>query len=131
MRCELVRQQLGGLGERDELTCSEALVGELSLRDRVNLPFISDVAVRYRGRTVRAEVVPAPGGAENGAADRALVRFAEPVHAVVPGQFAVFYDGDRVLGGGVIQKAHSVSRSSAEASSLAPNETLGAPGSLA
>jgi tRNA-specific 2-thiouridylase len=96
------------LGERSELACSEALVGELSLRDRVKLPFCSDVAVRYRGRTVRAEVVAAPDDGGDAPAGRALVRFHEPVHAVVPGQFAVFYDGDRVLGGGVIQKAHAV-----------------------
>jgi tRNA U34 2-thiouridine synthase MnmA/TrmU len=33
------------------------------------------------------------------------VSFLEDVTAVVPGQYAVFYAGDRVLGGGVINSA--------------------------
>ena len=36
---------------------------------------------------------------------RLLVEFDEPATAVVPGQFAVFYEGDRVLGGGAITES--------------------------
>jgi len=53
------------------------------------------VQIRYRHRACAATVTPHGD-------DRASVRFAEPQRAVTPGQAAVFYDGERVLGGGWI-----------------------------
>ncbi|MBN1493223.1 MAG: tRNA 2-thiouridine(34) synthase MnmA [Candidatus Omnitrophica bacterium] len=37
--------------------------------------------------------------------NKILVRFFEPQKAITPGQSVVFYDGDTVLGGGVIEKS--------------------------
>jgi tRNA-specific 2-thiouridylase len=51
--------------------------------------------VRYRARAVDATV-------EDGKGDRLEVRLDGPVRAVTPGQSAVLFDGDRVLGGGRI-----------------------------
>jgi tRNA-specific 2-thiouridylase len=50
--------------------------------------------IRYRGAPVPATLLVRDGTAE--------VRFAEPQRAVTPGQAVVFYDGQRVLGGGTI-----------------------------
>ena len=44
---------------------------------------------------------------ENG---RVRIRLHEPQRAVTPGQAAVFYDGDVVLGGGWICRAEPVRR---------------------
>jgi tRNA-specific 2-thiouridylase len=44
----------------------------------------------------------APATIEMMAEDEVLVTFAEPQRAVTPGQAAVFYDNDVVVGGGWI-----------------------------
>ena len=54
----------------------------------------ADVRIRYR-----SEPVPSRVRIDG---DRAEVRFDRPQRAVTPGQAAVFYDGERVLGGGTI-----------------------------
>ena len=54
--------------------------------------------IRYRHQAASALVTPLPEGG-------ARVDFDEPQSAVTPGQAVVFYDGDRVLGGGWIEEA--------------------------
>ena len=66
--------------------------------DRLIAEMSVEVKVRSAGRLVEAAISPLEDG-------RTLVRFAEPVSAVAPGQSAVFYDGDIVAGGGVIESA--------------------------
>ena len=56
--------------------------------------FEADVRIRHRHHAARATVTPT--------ADGFRVRFAAPQRAVAPGQAAVLYRGDQVLGGGFI-----------------------------
>lgn len=55
------------------------------------------VRVRHRHAPAPAAIAPLPDA-------RARVRFDAPVRAVTPGQAAVFYRGDEVLGGGWIAR---------------------------
>ena len=61
----------------------------------VALPLRCEVSVRYRAVPRPARLTPSDGRG-------LVVEFDEPATAVVPGQYAVFYAGDRVLGGGAI-----------------------------
>ena len=85
------------LGCRREIEASGAELEQVALADDVGLPLSCDVAVRYRGRLHASRLSEAgPSGVR--------VQFEQAVTAVVPGQFAVFYAGDRVLGGGRIRR---------------------------
>lgn len=83
------------LGEKEELLVSDLTLTEVTLRDGVRLPIEADVIIRYRGTRSRARLEEGEGG-------RARAVFDVPVSAPSPGQFAVFYEGERVLGGGLI-----------------------------
>jgi tRNA-specific 2-thiouridylase len=58
----------------------------------------ADVKIRYRTPAAPATVTPLEGGGVR-------VEFAVPQRAITPGQAAVFYDGDEVLGGGAILRS--------------------------
>ncbi|MEN8158853.1 MAG: aminomethyltransferase beta-barrel domain-containing protein, partial [Myxococcota bacterium] len=58
-------------------------------------PVEAVVRIRYRHAGAKAALEPGADGSVS-------VRFHEPVRALAPGQAAVFYDGERVLGGGWI-----------------------------
>ncbi len=61
-------------------------------------PFRAAVRIRHRSPEAASTVFPRPDGS-------ARVEFDAPVRAVAPGQSCVFYDGEVVLGGGVIRPA--------------------------
>jgi tRNA-specific 2-thiouridylase len=59
-------------------------------------PFTAAVQVRHRGAPLAATVEPTGAGA--------IVRFSDDGTIAAPGQAAVFYDGDRVIGGGWVAR---------------------------
>src|SRR5262245_17763911 len=85
------------VSRRDALADDGLRAHDVRWADGAPMPVASRLGVRVRHRhpIIDASLVDA-GPTE------ATVRFARPGPAVTPGQAAVFYDGDRVLGGGWI-----------------------------
>ncbi|NLE36618.1 MAG: tRNA 2-thiouridine(34) synthase MnmA, partial [Pirellulaceae bacterium] len=85
------------LGRREELARRElTAAGANWLIDPPTGPFRAAVKIRYRSRAVEATVTPLADG-------RFHAVFDEPRHGIAPGQAAVCYADDRVLGGGWIE----------------------------
>jgi tRNA-specific 2-thiouridylase len=85
------------VGTYDEMLADGCLVSGVSFVSGAP-PRDLDVSVKVRYRT------PAIAATLKSVDDRWMVRFAERHPAPAPGQAAVFYDGDRVLGGGTIEE---------------------------
>lgn len=81
------------LGDEAALFVETAHLEDVVLAPGITLPLQARVRVRYRHEGAVAEI---RAGAEPGCA---VARFHQPVRAVTRGQTAVFYNGDRVLGG--------------------------------
>lgn len=62
-------------------------------------PIRAEVQVRYRTPAVPVTVIPLTDTASS-----VKLIFDEPVFGITPGQAAVWYDGEIVLGGGIIEK---------------------------
>jgi len=60
-------------------------------------PFRAEVKIRYKARPAWATITPLPD-------QRAAVTFDAPLRDITAGQGAIFYDGERCLGGGIIEK---------------------------
>lgn len=85
------------LGQRRDLEVLTVEVSDARFLpfDRLDAPLSVGVKVRYRSPLQAATIRPA-------GSDRVAVVFEHPVAGVTPGQAAVFYDGDQVIGGGTI-----------------------------
>jgi len=86
------------LGDEATLGSTTAELEDVVCAPGVTLPRKARVRVRYRHDGALGTVRGEAGG-------RGAITFDAPVRAVSRGQIAVFYDGDRVLGGGRIAHA--------------------------
>jgi tRNA-specific 2-thiouridylase len=86
------------LGQKKDLEMREMHLSQVhySAGRIPSSPFEATVKVRYRSAPVPATVHPLPD-------DRVRVVLGLPASGVTPGQAAVFYDNDTVLGGGIIK----------------------------
>ncbi len=87
------------IGPREELLGHGVVAREVNwLADEPVLDARIDVQVRHRAKPVPAELVRMGDG-------EIELALEEPVSAITPGQSLVLYDGEFVLGGGVIERA--------------------------
>lgn len=87
------------VGNRDCVTqteCTVQRVNWVSITEPTS-PIRAEVQIRYRTKPAPVTVIPL----EN---SRVKLVFDEPQFGITPGQAAVWYDGDIVLGGGIIER---------------------------
>ncbi|MBI5378991.1 MAG: tRNA 2-thiouridine(34) synthase MnmA [Nitrospirae bacterium] len=88
------------VGEEGDLGTGKIPVGDLNWIAVERLGDALEVEVKYRSM-----MPPVSAGLIPEGMDRARVIFAEPQRGIAPGQAAVFYWGERVLGGGTILRS--------------------------
>ena len=91
------------LGTADDLKAEYMLVEDAMITDIQELlecPNLT-VRIRYRSKPIPCQVQPL----ENG---QMLIHFLDEASAITPGQSAVFYDGQRVLGGAFIASQRGI-----------------------
>ena len=88
------------VGNQSEIMAKGLIGKDINLIsiDKLKKPVRVDVKIRVQHKATPAVLTDLGEG-------RVEVVFDEPQLAVTPGQSAVFYDGDIVLGGGIIEKA--------------------------
>ena len=85
------------LGDMGDLLAGGCVVHDVTfVAGRAPASAEIEVKVRYRSEPVSARLRPGEGAWE--------IRFAEPQSAIAPGQAAVFYQGEVVVGGGTIER---------------------------
>ena len=95
--------QISGANKQVMVGGDEHLYSRTLRARRTNLISVDDLYQPMRVRVkIRHRHEPAPAVIERSALDEILVTFDEPQRAITPGQAAVFYDGDVVVGGGWI-----------------------------
>ena len=86
------------VGKNEDLSADTMQVEEVNLitMDKLTEPIRAEVKIRYKDTGASATINPLSD-------TEVEVKFDQPRRAVTPGQAAVFYDGDTVIGGGWIK----------------------------
>lgn len=87
------------LGDEEDLACEEMVVKGVNWIKYQGLeaPMEATTKIRYKDRGSLSVIAPSDNGVQ--------VRFFEKAKGIAPGQSAVFYEGDDVIGGGIIQRS--------------------------
>lgn len=87
------------LGDLEQLQRQKMIVRDINLIKyaKISEPLDALTKIRYKDPGTISTIV------QEG--NKMIVEFYEPVKAVAPGQSAVFYEGDDVIGGGFIERA--------------------------
>ena len=91
------------LGTAEDLKAEYMLVEDAlitNMQELLECPQLC-VRIRYRSKPIPCQVLPLDNG-------QMLVRFLGEASAIAPGQSAVFYDGQRVLGGAFIASQRGI-----------------------
>ena len=87
------------VGKKEELACNEVILDNLNMFTKEK-EFTTTVKLRYRTKAVHCYVKIY--------AKKAYVQLEENVFGVAVGQAAVFYDNDKLIGGGWIVEAYTL-----------------------
>jgi tRNA-uridine 2-sulfurtransferase len=87
------------LGNEEDLNKSDMKVGKLNMikYDGISTGMEAITKIRYKDKGTLSNLYPQPDGT-------VLVQFYEDAKGIAPGQSAVFYEGDDVIGGGIIMR---------------------------
>jgi len=87
------------VGTKEDVFGDELIASKLNWisMKKLKKPIKVKAKIRYHHNEAEVEVIPLDK-------EKIYVKFREPQIAITPGQAIVFYDGDIVVGGGVIEK---------------------------
>ena len=88
------------VGTKEDVYADELIASELNwvAIQGLRQPIEVKAKIRYLHQGAEAVITPLDDG-------KVCVKFEEPQMAIAPGQAVVFYQGEEVLGGGIIERS--------------------------